>query len=299
MAAPSDYTNAKSAEGPATTVNTENGAENIFVCPLVADLDISGNASITTLQQVTVSIAYDDRYDIELTGNSASASSAARIAGATAKDLTSAFVLDGSGSTFAVDLANGGAQLADVLQHVIENAKRADEVGGSDKTLDQRLGADMLRVFKDIFADALPNILQSDYTLVHEVKSAEGAADMQDKLEASPAAREIIAQQLPESNYEAYMDGSENHVGTDLPLVNGDTLVFIFNVNLNLVVRDEKKTAGTTADNLSGVSESGAPAGAGSAGTGPYSSPTQKVTYIYESRKVAFFVKVAGLVPKA
>jgi len=269
--APASVTNTKLSEGPATT----DLEAKIFVCPVVADLDISGNASLTTLQQVAVSIAYDDRYDIEIDGN----------------DLVSSFKLDGSGSTFEVKWSDAsGAKFAGVMKDVIDNATK------SSKTLDQTLGAGMLSAFKNIFADTLPNLLESEWSLNHTVGSQAGAEDMQSKLTA--AAREIIAQQLPESNYEAYMDASENPSTTDLPLVNGDTLVFIFNVNQNLVVRSDKKTAGKTSDAMTGVSSNAnanAPAGAGAAGTGPYGETVQGIQYQYNSRKVAFYVKVNSL----
>jgi hypothetical protein len=243
---------------------------------------------------VSVSIAYQDKYVIDLVGNGASSGAVP-----TAKDLISAFALDGSGSTFKVDYSDStGDKFKAIMKYVIDNATADDNLGGADKTLKDRLGADMLRTFHEIFADALPNMLQSEYTLVHEVKSAEGAADMTNKLQAGP--REIIAQQLPESNYEAFMDLSENPINSHLPLVSGDTLVFVFDVNQHLVTRKEKKTAGTTGDNLSNVTQSGAPSGLGAAGTGAYGSPSQEVKYAYNSRKVAFFVKVLELVnPRA
>jgi hypothetical protein len=256
----------------ASTVAVEGGSANIFVCPVVGALDISGNASLTTLQQVSVAISYNDRYDIEIDGNA----------------LVSSFALDGSGSTFAVNWSDGtGAQFAGVMEAVIDGA----ENGG--KTLSKLLGDEMLNTFKAIFADTLPNLLQSEWSLAHDVKSAEAAADMQGKLTAGP--REIIAQQLPESNYAAYMDASENPTTADLPLVNGDTLVFIFDVNENLVVRTDKKTAGANADSATDVTEAGAPAGAGAAATGPYGETVQGITYLYNSRRVAFYVKVNSL----
>jgi hypothetical protein len=272
MSAPTSYENNAAAQGPASTVATEGGSANIFVCPVVGALDISGNASLTTLQQVSVSIAYDDRYDIEINGNA----------------LVSSFALDGSGSTFAVNWSDGtGAQFAGVMKSVIDGAEK------SGKTLSKLLGDEMLNTFKAIFADTLPNLLESEWSLAHDVKSTEAAADMQGKLTAGP--REIIAQQLPESNYAAYMDASENPTTANLPLVNGDTLVFVFDVNENLVVRTDKKTAGTTTDAASGVTEAGAPAGAGAAATGPYGETVQGIQYLYKTRRVAFYVKVNSL----
>jgi hypothetical protein len=96
------------------------------------------------------------------------------------------------------------------------------------------------------------------------------------------AAREIIAQQIPESTYVAYSDASENITTSALPLLAGDKLVFIFNANQVLIARGADKTPGANPDT-------------GATAAGPaYGAAAQNITYTYNSRKIAFYVQVAG-----
>jgi hypothetical protein len=116
----------------------------------------------------------------------------------------------------------------------------------------------------------------------------------------TPVEAEIMAQQFPESNYELYMDGSENTLTHALPVKGGDTLVFVFNVKQSLVARVDKRTAGSTTDaSVTGSttnSVSGANPGAGQAGLpmGPYGATRQTVTYSSNERKVAFYFTIPG-----
>ena len=118
---------------------------------------------------------------------------------------------------------------------------------------------------------------------------------------------EIIAQQLPESNYEAYMDASENTTTHALPLKGGDKLVFVFYLTQAAIARVNKKTAGTNVDSGVGGGTGGgsttlpdgpdlADAGPGQsiANSGPYGSTQQAVTYATNTRTVAFELVMPG-----
>jgi len=280
-----------------TINNTTNGCT--IVARPVAALDASGNATLATLEQVTVSVAYDDLYRASLSD-------------ADAIKLLNSFTLDGSGTSFACVLDNS-TDFEEVLTRAMRDASGVsfsntnaslDVVGN---TLSQNLMTEILDTFKSIYADSIPNILESAWDISNNVAYAAGAADMATKL--IPKETELIAQQLPESNYSAYMDASENTTTHALPLKKGDKLVFVFYLREEAVARVDKKTAGSLADDgtaagvaartvpsaAAGVSGGStvtpatlAPAGTSTVGTGPYGDAKQSVTYASNNRTVAF-----------
>jgi hypothetical protein len=135
----------------------------------------------------------------------------------------------------------------------------------------------MINTFKREFTDDIPNLLESDYVLTNSVGYAGGAADMAGKLVAQEC--EILAQQLPESNYTLYSDASENPTTTALPLKDGDSIIFVFDVTQSAVSRVITKVAGSNPD-------TGASAVAGGSAS-PYGSGAV-VSYSIANRKVAF-----------
>jgi len=289
------FHNTKDVNASATTSSTR------FIVPVMGDLAVDASATLITLDQLTVTMPYDDKFTHELSS-------------ALSADLIKSFVLSGSGQTFAVDMAAGSTnKLADVLQNVIDNAKYApdastagdsaaqnqQDLDNSGNTLDQVLGADLAKVFRIEFKDSLPNILESTNAFAHVVYSAAGAKDLSDKLAASnaAAAREIIAQQLPKANYTAWADASENAAASYLPLLDGQEIVFVFNVAEKMVVRTETKDDGSNLDTTAALPAANATVAHVSDGTA-YSAnigAAKGATYYYDSRKVAFFVKVQGL----
>lgn len=279
---------ASRTNAPDTQTNAETDATT-FICPVVGAFSIDASASLISLQQLAVTLPYDDKFNVELD--------------ATLSDnLIKSFVLSGAGSTFQVAMAAGATnKLHSVLEHVINNAEYApkagsDDVDNSGNTLGEVLSADMEKTFRITILDTLPNILQSGDNFGYSVDASGGASSMNGLLSADAGAREIIAQQLPEANYTAWADASENAVSPyPLPLLDGQTLVFIFDVTGKTVVRLEGKSGGLTADAGSGVTE--VAKGAGQP-TNPYSADkgaTEGAKYIYSNRKVAFFVKVSGI----
>ena len=258
----------------AITSHVENAAATIVARPLGA-MDASGEASLNTLQQVTVSVAYDDLYEQVLTPEDSTL-------------LANSFTVSGEGDQFAATLSDSPS-FEDVLARNMASAictaesKNIDPEGtdASNNSVGHNLKDaiynGMLNNFKRVFADSIPNLLESDWALSNSVGYAAGAADMAGKLVAAEA--EILAQQLPESNYVLYMDGSENPTTTALPLKDGDSIIFVFQVAQSAVSRIVTKTPGTSAD-------TGASAVAGGTAS-PYGS-SAVVNYATNSRKVAF-----------
>jgi azurin len=280
---------------PATTSDV-SGA--VIVARVIAEMDASGQAALTTLQKVTVSVSYDDLYEHTLSfQDSAKLCKAFTISGAVENGVTV------GGDNFAATLSNATdfeAVLASNMEVALcKEYSSNDDISGSDAlvglnlTLKQTLYNGMLNKFKRVFADSLPNLLESDWSLSNQVDYAGGAANMRELIVAAEA--EIIAQQIPESNYALYMDGSENATTTALPLKHGDSIVFVFHVNEAGVSRVNSRTYGSYEDaNAVAVPASGTAPGAG-AGTssgaaagGAYGATQQAVSYILNDRTVAF-----------
>jgi len=295
----------------AVTDNT--GASCTIVARPVAALDASGQASLVTLEQVTVSVSYDDLYRVTLSD-------------ADAIKLLNSFTLDGSGTSFACTLDNS-ADFQEVLTSAMRDAAAVSFTNTNasnnsvGNTLSQNLMAEILATFKSIYEDTIPNVLQSDWDISNNVAYAAGALDMANKL--VPEEAELLAQQLPESNYIEYMDASENTTTHALPLKRGDKLVFVFYLREEAVARVDKKTPGSTVEaalaagvaataaapptaataGTSGGSTvtpavSAAAAGQSEVGAGPYGNSMQAVTYASNTRTVAFeLVMSSGSAP--
>jgi len=283
-----------------STIQTENAGSRIVARP-VADLDASGSAALTTLQQVSVTVAYDDAYTVTL-------------GEADARKLANAFTLDGSGADFSCTLTSK-PDFEDVLARNMASAvcnewtSTNSTITSVGKDLKTALYDEMAGSFKKIFEDALPNILESDWELTNGVAYEAGAAAMATAINATEA--EILAQQFPESNYVLYQKGGsgpdkEDPVTKALPVKGGDSLVFVFNVKQLLVSRVDKKTAGSTTDiSVAGsttTSTAGANPGAGQAGlTIPsvYGTGVQQTQYVANDRRVAFTFIIPGSGPLA
>jgi hypothetical protein len=259
---------------PNAVTSTESAAATIVARPLGA-MDASGEASLNTLQQVTVSVAYDDLYEQALSA-------------ADSTKLANSIELSGNGATYTATL-HSSADFEDVLARNMATAICTAESSyvdpsGSDASnnsvghnLKDAIYNGMLNTFKRVFTDAIPNILESDWALSNNVGYAGGAADMAGKLNDQEC--EILGQQLPESNYVLYQDASENTTIKALPLKDGDSIIFVFQVDEAAVARVVSKTPGTSAD-------TGASAVAGGSAS-PYGS-SAVVNYSTNSRKVAF-----------
>jgi len=259
----------------AVTSHAEDAAATI-VARLVAEMDASGSASLVTLQQVTVSVGYDDLYEQTLSVGDSTA-------------LANAFTVEGNGSSFTVSITDP-SEFERVLRVNMATAlcteyNSNDDISGGDAPTGQGLNlkdtlyGSIVNQFKQVFTDSLPNLLQSNWVVQNEVGYDVGAQNMRILLDAKEC--EILAQQLPESNYELYMDTSENTVTDALPLKAGDSVIFVFHVTEKaeaIMSKDDGLNADTGATAV--------PAGAG--GASPYGTLQQSVTYTTNDRTVAF-----------
>lgn len=266
----------------AITSHVESAAATIVARPLGA-MDASGEAALNTLQQVTVSVAYDDLYEQALSA-------------ADSTKLANAFAISGTGATFTAHLSSS-ADFEDVLTRnmasAICTAESANvDPSGSDASnnsvghnLKDAIYNGMLNNFKRIFTDSIPNLLESDWSLSNTVGYAGGAADMAGKLVDQEC--EILAQQLPESNYVLYMDASEDTVTSALPLKGGDSIIFVFNVSEAAVARIVTKTPGANPDTGASAVAGGSASPYGSSAVVNYSSNTRKVAFKFSVRSTA------------
>jgi hypothetical protein len=235
---------------------------------------MDASATLVTVSQLSVSMPFDDKYVIELDETDSAS-------------LIGAFSVAGEGATFTV--TRDETALATILKKVIDEGTK----GAEGKNLPTELADDMKERFQEYFSNGLSNILE-DVHLSYEVKSQEGADSLSGLLNAQ--ACEIIAQQIPQTNYDAWSDASENYLGSQLPLLDGNELVFIFNVASSLVVnRAEQKSTGVSADSSASATVSNVAAGAGDGEGRPFTtSEPGTATYTYDTRKIAYFVKVTG-----
>jgi hypothetical protein len=195
----------------------------VFVAPFYTNLDSSITAAVNVVQNETVEIEYDDMYTITLTD----ASSAA---------ILGAFKLSGNGNTFDVSGRSVGAQIAftDAVKKVLYDASlnSGAVTGGS---LQQNMYNATWNDMKAVYGDLIANILESNWYVNVSLDVPKGAKDLCDNLfTVAPTNKgyiQIIGDQIPNSNYMAYSDVSENLVTDALPLLGGDSLVFVFNVD--------------------------------------------------------------------
>jgi len=242
----------------------------------VASMDASGEATYNTLNKVTVAVEYNDLYDVSLNE-------------ADSWKLINAFSLSGAASTFTAKLSDSAnfqevlaRKLADALCVTQGIAHSPSSVG---KNLHDAINSEMAETFS-LATNAVPNLLE-EATFSNTVDWAGGAADMASKLTDKEA--EIIAQQLPESNYVLYSDASGANFAGHLPLKNDDKVVFVFNVAQSLVTRVDSKTTGLQSDTAAGVTLP-----AQTPPVGPYGTASQAASYASNSRIIAFRVKVTG-----
>lgn len=256
-----------------------------FIAPVYGELGISGSASVTTLQQVAVTMDYDDLYTISLDASYS-------------KILLESFQISGSGTTFTVGWRDStGDQFKSVMLKIIDEAVK----DGTTTTLAQVLENGITATFGSAFTNLIPNLLESDYSFSTSVASDDAASDMRGKLTAGP--REVIAQQIPEAHYVAYTDGSENSTTSALPLFVGDKLVFVFDTTNNLKVElVPSKTEGATADQTDAATGAVTPvegADAAVVADNPYAADLNGTAYSYTKRLIAFSVTVTGAVGEA
>jgi hypothetical protein len=246
-------------------------------------MDASGEASIETLIQQAVSMAYDISFGVTITQ-------------AEAAKIANVFTVTGGASSFAVAMdSSKKADFESALTAVINTA-----VNGSSLTLQKVIYNDAKNTLKDVFSDLLANLLESNWSLNTTVGAAAGAANMYADLSGADAGiRAAVARQLPESNYSLYMDASENPTTDALPLKGGDTIVFLFDVRTAVIARANSKVPATSPPTVTDPA-GGATTGSGSVSNAAGSAYTQPFgtglvqSYAGRNDMVAFFVTVGG-----
>ena len=210
---------------------------NTFVVPIYSQIDATGTAALSVVHAEAVCMNYDLSFNITLSDVSSGM-------------ILNGFVLSQDGindtdgtpglsvamRTGANLLAKSGTWQGDfrlALAEVIEDA-----VDAKGETLAWNLYDSALGYFKDVYGDAVANVLESDWALTITVDASGGATNMWNDLSVKPDAMLLIAEQIPNSTYMAYVDASENMMTDALPLLNGDTLVFLFNVAMKTIARN-------------------------------------------------------------
>jgi len=251
----------------------------IVARPLAA-LAGAGTADISTLSQISVSVEYDDLYEVTLSA-------------ADSTKLADAFTQSGAGSTFAMTLGVP-ANLEQVLVANLPNAvcsewnsNKYPDVDSSGKNLSDAIADEMAYVFS-LLTNNFPNILESAGSETNTIEWQDGAESMSGLLSAQEC--EILAQQLPEANYNTYKKGGDGADKEDpethaLQLTHGDSVIFVFNFTQALTTRGAPtKVAGSTSDDTATAPNDPA-----------YGVATgDNVSYAQNSRKVAFKLTVAG-----
>jgi hypothetical protein len=270
------------------------GTTGTIIARPVADLAGDGEAALETLQQLAVSVAYHDLYEVTLSA-------------ADSTKLANAFTQSGAGNSFTVTLSNSAdfqsvltanlpiATCMEWTSKVLGVGVAEDEVTSISKTLENAVAAEFHYTF-DTLRNTLPNILETDGAYSNTIEWADGASSMAGLLTNEEC--EILAQQLPEVNYDTYKKGGENPTiaedpsTSSLQLLNGDSIVFVFSFVQATTVRTATKTDGAQPDTATGVTIDAG----GAFGTG---AGKNSVSYNSNSRTVAFKVNVrnAGNVP--
>jgi hypothetical protein len=222
-----------------STTTASTGAAK-FVVPYVASMDASGAADYVFVQQETVAIAgIDYEFDAILTVERAAA-------------LCNAFTVSGKGVDESLNVVlSDAAGLQAVLTSVINGANEAENASSS-KTATTQLEYDLHQgLLAAINSDNLLNTVQDvDFINVDvTIDSSGGAADMTDNL--SDERCRLIYTQIPFGL--RYQDASENSEISALPLLGGDVITFVFDVDLSDVVPAKSQVDINTSADPAGV----------------------------------------------
>jgi hypothetical protein len=311
---------------PSSSFNAPNSGYSVsttssmFVCPNIASMDASGNATYntTSTQQQAVSIAgIDQVFACETADDAQSAK------------LLNCFTVSGYGSGAGVDASNNELSVvvdakADFQEVLIDAIERAiaesnsaeDAAAGVSSTnandfmtdgLKADLDALLLRLYApqttrtgvavtnpgDEMANTVKGLLRWDSVSV-VLDSSGGAANMWDDLAAVPADVRSIYLQIPEATQALYLDANDNPNTAALPMQKGDTLTFVFNVSSNAVAFHDAGNAETDEAALNptpdaGVSQSQVPE------SGYVRDANQlHLSYTGPARRLAFKIKIKG-----
>ena len=256
---------------------------SMFVAPFYANMDVSANSSIQVSTQQTVTMSYDLSFNYTLDEVDSA-------------NLVNAFVLsqDASGSLVA-DISNN-ANFISVMRKVILDASNNDTFALS-RVLYNKIFTDL----SGVYGDNIANDLESEYKLTVTVDASGGATNLWNDMKAEREYPSTIALQIPNSNFLAYCDASENIHTNALPLLKDDVLVFLFAVQTVTNVETAVELTPISVADYYGTSVTGltGPSGGsnGNAATNSYKPVKNNVEKKIQA--VAFFVKVTGSVTLA
>jgi hypothetical protein len=245
---------------------------------------MDGSATYTTVQQLVVTVEYDDLYDLSLNATDS-------------WNFINSFDVSGNGTgAFSAVLKSSNQAFKDIL--IAELPKAACTTQTSPK-VPSSVGKNLVDAIYDemendlsLITNAVPDLLE-DATHTNSVRWSAGADNLVTLLDASEV--EVIAQQLPESNYAAYCDGSGANFEGVLPLKGNDTIIFVFNATITTVTRYDTKSPGAKGDSVGAGPAQSTTADAAitpPAVLGPYGSDAQAASYSSGARRIAFRIKV-------
>jgi len=253
-----------------------------MIAPYVADMDASGAASFDIVRQEEYQIdGIDYEFDAELSD-------------AKSVQLLNCFTVTGKGpsnanpadANFNVALTDA-ATLQALLMSVINGEDEAVAVSGGN-TATSQLAVDLhtglvAAIAGDDLINTAENVDVSNVSVT--IDSSGGAANMAAGLTDNRC--KLIYTQVPKTTLNLYMDASENATTSALLLKKGDTLTFVFDINLSDVV-PAKEWVDVTAD--PGVTTGGAAQADATPVADKYES---SLHYDLATKRVAFNVKLS------
>ena len=292
-----------------TTVSTSGSS---FIVPAIANMDASANAVVqtTSVQLETVTIGgIFNTYTYACSANET-------------RTLVRAFDCSANGAEEATnnlnDLTvsfNPSQDVLDLLTKAILTAQNSDSETAEVDLAQNNLKAELLNVLKSSFFNATGssdvNTIKNSVSLTEcylTLDASGGAKDMGDlltddgayagKTDAAGYCADIYTQ-IPLRQLDLYMDQvTDDNNTTSLPLVNGDSLTFVFDVYASApaIVSSQTNTASVTA----GAAAQTAAGLAGAPGTsasnpgvgGDYAPNMLNINYTPDSVRVAFTLVV-------
>ena len=234
------------AAGIITTV-TDANANSRLVCPVISSMNMteSATAETSTLEEKSVTIAGIDQLFQYTTATAAEAAA-----------LLNAFDVSGYGDLLTVSMdVNGAEAFRSLLKKAIDDGLNANmdasgHAAGVDKAVDflndglkndlQTLIGNYFNAMSAAGAATLVNTVKfkitgfSEQTVV--LDSSGGAAQMWSDLSNNSDDLLNIYLQIPQAQLNSYKDASDNPTTAALPLSDGDSLTFVFDVLPSAVV---------------------------------------------------------------
>lgn len=249
---------------------------SLFVSTVVSNITVTGTYTISVVEQETVT----NDYDLSFNKTLSETDSASFINGFQLYDNPA------NSNTLAVQMRTSGkAAWKNVVSNVVTTATDA-----TSKTLLTVLTDQGTDILIATFGDEVANILEAAEASNYDLSGALAAETSWTDLSNNSAGTLLIAQQIPNANYMAYTDVSEQMITDALPLLTGNSVVLFFNVTTTLTATDPEVLNPTSGNPTSGFPT------VTSADPGTLAdlvSPLPSFTAV-SNKKVAYFIKVLG-----